>query len=96
MKKEDREKYKDCVLIRKSSDGYELEDKFEKMLNTDKNFFQMVNELIQYGIENYLENYSESYKDTEFQLYQKYTYEDVCRLLNWQRNMNAQNIGGDF
>ncbi len=96
LKKEDREKYKDCVLIRKSSDGYELEDKFEKMLNTDKNFFQMVNELIQYGIENYLENYSESYKDTEFQLYQKYTYEDVCRLLNWQRNMNAQNIGGYF
>lgn len=96
LKKEDREKYRDCVLIRKSSDGYELEDKFEKMLNTDKNFFQMVNELIQYGIENYLENYSESYKDTEFQLYQKYTYEDVCRLLNWQRNMNAQNIGGYF
>ena len=96
LKKEDREKYKDCVLIRKSSDGYELEDKFEKMLNTDKNFFQIVNELIQYGIENYLENYSESYKDTEFQLYQKYTYEDVCRLLNWQRNMNAQNIGGYF
>lgn len=56
----------------------------------------MVNELIQYGIENYLENYSESYKNTEFQLYQKYTYEDVCRLLNWQRNMNAQNIGGYF
>ena len=56
----------------------------------------MVDELIQYGIENYQENYSDSYKDTDFQLYQKYTYEDVCRLLNWQRNMNAQNIGGYF
>lgn len=35
-------------------------------------------------------------KDTNFELYQKYTYEDVCRLLNWKRNMNAQNIGGYF
>lgn len=33
---------------------------------------------------------------TNFQLYQKYTYEDVCRLLNWKKNMNAQNIGGYF
>ena len=30
------------------------------------------------------------------QLYQKYTYEDVCRLLNWDKNMNALNIGGYF
>ena len=95
-KEEERKKYKDCVLIRKSSEGYELEDKFEKMLNENLEFLKMVDELIQYGIENYQENYSDSYKDTDFQLYQKYTYEDVCRLLNWQRNMNAQNIGGYF
>ena len=95
-KEEERKKYKDCVLIKKSSEGYVLEDKFEKMLNENLEFLKMVDELIQYGIENYQENYSDSYKDTNFQLYQKYTYEDVCRLLNWQRNMNAQNIGGYF
>ena len=95
-KEEERKKYKDCVLIKKSSEGYVLEDKFEKMLNENLEFLKMVDELIQYGIENYQENYSDSYKDTDFQLYQKYTYEDVCRLLNWQRNMNAQNIGGYF
>lgn len=27
-------------------------------------------------------------------LYQKYTYEDVCRLLNWQKNEVPLNIGG--
>ena len=95
-KEEERKKYKDCILIKKSSEGYVLEDKFEKMLNENLEFLKMVDELIQYGIENYQENYSDSYKDTDFQLYQKYTYEDVCRLLNWQRNMNAQNIGGYF
>lgn len=52
-----------------------MEDKFEKMLNENLEFLKMVDELIQYGIENYQENYSDSYKDTDFQLYQKYTYE---------------------
>ena len=27
-------------------------------------------------------------------LYQKYTYEDACRLLNWERNEVPLNIGG--
>lgn len=27
-------------------------------------------------------------------LYQKYTYEDVCRLLNWETNEVPLNIGG--
>jgi hypothetical protein len=27
-------------------------------------------------------------------LYQKYTYEDVCRLLEWKSNVSGQNIGG--
>ncbi len=34
------------------------------------------------------------YRDTTFCLYEKYTYEEVCRLLNWPRNLNAQTIGG--
>ena len=29
-------------------------------------------------------------------MYQKYNYEDVCRLLGWKQNLNAQNIGGYF
>lgn len=56
----------------------------------------MVEELLAFGMERYEENYSDNYRDTNFQLYQKYTYEDVCRLLGWQKNMNAQNIGGYF
>ena len=34
------------------------------------------------------------YRDTAFCLYEKYTYEEVCRLLNWPCNVNAQLIGG--
>ena len=32
--------------------------------------------------------------DTNFKLYQKYTYEDVCRLLEWEKSEVATNIGG--
>lgn len=95
-KEEERKKYKDCILIEKTPDGYRIEEKFRRLLVANPDFSKMVDELIKYGIENYMENYSDLYKDTNFQLYQKYTYEDVCRLLNWQRNMNAQNIGGYF
>lgn len=56
----------------------------------------MIVDLLQFGEERYNEQYGQVYKDTCFQLYQKYTYEDVCRLLGWQKNLNAQNIGGYF
>ena len=56
----------------------------------------MVDELLDYGICQYEENYADRYKETNFQLYQKYTYEDVCRLLNWKKNMTPPNIGGYF
>lgn len=39
--------------------------------------------------------YENIYHDTKrFRLYEKYSREDVLRILNWERFMNAQNIGG--
>jgi hypothetical protein len=32
--------------------------------------------------------------DTSFHLYSKYTYEEVCRLLEWEKGDVALNIGG--
>ena len=95
-KEEERKKYAECILLKESADGFELSETFESLLNANEEFKKMIVSLIDYGIENYNDNYSEKYKDTNFQLYQKYTYEDVCRLLNWKKNMNAQNIGGYF
>ena len=40
------------------------------------------------------DDYSAKYKNTDFVLYQKYTYEDACRLLNWEANEVPLNIGG--
>ena len=51
-------------------------------------------ELVDFGISRYKVNYSYHYQDTNLVLYQKYTYEDACRLLNWERNEVPLNIGG--
>ena len=95
-KEEERRKYSACDLVEKNTDGsYSLSSKFEKSL-LNKNFRQMILELLNFGIEQWQEKYGQIYRDTNFTLYQKYTYEDVCRLLNWSKNLNAQNIGGYY
>ena len=95
-KEEERKKYASCVLVERTEKGsYKIASDFQKML-TNKEFKDMVLELLIFGEERYQEQYSHAYKDTCFQLYQKYNYEDVCRLLGWKKNMNAQNIGGYF
>lgn len=57
-------------------------------------FYNIVKELVDFGISRYERDYSHSYDMTDFVLYQKYTYEDVCRLLNWEQNEVPLNIGG--
>lgn len=95
-KEEEKKKFSNCVFVETNDTGtYEISKHFKDMLK-NKVFSDMVYELVDFGIERYNKYYSGRYRDTNFQLYQKYTYEDVCRLLNWKKNMNAQNIGGYF
>lgn len=85
--------YSDCVFIKKEGEDFKTSDRFEQMLE-DQNFYDMVKELVEFGISRNRMNYSNRYMDTNFQLYAKYTYEDVCRLLEWERGEVALNIGG--
>lgn len=95
-KEEEKKKFNGCVFLElNKSNEYQIAPHFKEMLK-NKVFSDMVYELVEFGIKRYKKNYANRYKDTNFQLYQKYTYEDVCRLLNWKRNLNAQNIGGYF
>ena len=64
------------------------------MLDIEIQFRQDVDELVKFGLHRYKVNYSNPYKDSGFQLYQKYEYEDVCRILNWDQNIVPLNIGG--
>lgn len=60
----------------------------------DRNFKEQLLEVTYFGINRFMKNYTDTYKDTDLCLYQKYTYEDVCRLLNWEVNAVPLNIGG--
>ncbi|MCD8118425.1 MAG: DEAD/DEAH box helicase [Lachnospiraceae bacterium] len=85
--------YETCIFIRKEGADYGISPSFEKMLG-NPDFYDIVKELIDFGISRYQANFSERYQNTDFVLYQKYTYEDVCRLLNWESNEVPLNIGG--
>ena len=86
--------YANCIFIKYDGKGdYIAEDDFSEMLK-DPRFTQALQELIAFGLERYIENFSQRYQNTNFQLYQKYTYEDACRLLNWEKNEVPLNIGG--
>lgn len=90
---QDKKTYDKCVFIQKQDDDYIVSKEFYNLLK-NKYFKDMVSELIEFGLNRYNKNYSKRYKDTSFQLYQKYTYEDVCRLLEWEKGEVALNIGG--
>lgn len=85
--------YSKCIFIEKKDDDYVVAKEFYNLLK-NKEFKNIVSELIEFGLNRYEKNYSNRYENTSFQLYKKYTYEDVCRLLEWEKGEVALNIGG--
>lgn len=85
--------YSQCVFLEKEGSDYSMSQSFGEMLQNE-DFYNILEELIDFGISRYKENFSMRYQDTDLVLYQKYTYEDACRLLNWERNEVPLNIGG--
>ncbi len=81
------------MFIERDESDYRPSKLFAAMLEND-DFYNILNELIDFGISRYKRDYKDTYRDTDFVLYQKYTYEDVCRLLNWEQNEVPLNIGG--
>lgn len=85
--------YKSCVFIEQGGDGYECSQTFKKALE-DEYLRRDITELVDYGLYRYKSRYGNSYYQTSFQLNMKYSYEEVCRLLEWEENVVALNIGG--
>lgn len=85
--------YSQCVFIEEEGSDYRPTKSFMEMMSND-GFYNVLKELVDFGISRYERNYKNTYDQTDFVLYQKYTYEDVCRLLNWEQNEVPLNIGG--
>lgn len=72
-----------------------LADGFAEALE-DGEFLKCIVDLVKFGLHRNAENFKKTYKDTNFVLNQKYTREEVCRLLRWEREPNYQNVGGYY
>lgn len=84
-----KDTYKDITIIDEHNN---ISSNFSKLL-VNNEFKRQIIEVIDYAINQYKKEYSERYKDTDLCLYKKYTYEDVCQLLNWEKSLVPLNIG---
>ena len=82
--------FKNAIFI---DDNFNPSKSFLKELE-DENFKTLLINSIEEGIRRNKLEYMYTYKDTNFVLNKKYGYEDVCKLLCWDSNMPALNIGG--
>ena len=88
-------KYAPCVFIEKDGDGdWKIARHFAQLLHDNPVLRDFLSDLASFMKRRFTRTYSEPYGDTAFVINEKYSYEDVCRLLNWENNVNGQNIGG--
>lgn len=88
-------KFSNCIFIKESDNDYIISDIFKSALQDEKFHFQ-INEILDFALERYQKYYQNKYKDTNLILYQKYTYEEVCYLLNWPQKINPNAMAGYF
>lgn len=88
-------KFSNCIFIKESDNDYIISDIFKSALQDEKFYFQ-INEILDFALERYQKYYQNKYKDTNLVLYQKYTYEEVCYLLNWPQKINPNAMAGYF
>lgn len=91
----ERNTFKQCILLETSQTGYVVSRQFRNYL-TSELFKKMLVETIEYGLYRHKMYYSKYYREMPFNLYQKYTYEDVSRLFDWESSPIPLNIGGYF
>lgn len=72
------------------SDDFKASDRFKKAL-ANPIYYAHLEDCLKYAFYKYENVYR---TDSQFRLYEKYSREDVLRLLNWDYYMNGQNIGG--
>ena len=91
----ERAKYANCIFIKSLADDFTIDDNFSKILQTE-NFARILQEILSFAQAQYEKHYINHYRETNFVLYQKYTYEEVCHLLNWPNKINPNAMAGYF
>lgn len=83
-------RFRDCVLMEERTGGYRVSSMLRSAL-ANPDFCSALEDVLAFAIGRY-ETYYMS--DEGLVVGRKYTYEDVFRLLNWNKNAVALNVGG--
>ena len=84
---------KDSVFASFEGNRFEPSARLSSALG-DPEFARQLRAVVDFGLGRWRESYSDTFDGTCLVLNERYTYEDVCRLLGWGQNVNGQNIGG--
>lgn len=88
-----KDTYADVTFIESNETDFCISSKFKDLL-VNNEFRRQMTEVVKFGLFRNKKYFAHRYKDTSFCLYEKYTYEDVCRLLDWEKSEVSLNIGG--
>ncbi|MFT7591482.1 MAG: superfamily II DNA or RNA helicase/HKD family nuclease [bacterium] len=80
-------------IVRKEGERLIIADDFQTLLKQD-DFKEFLLDSIAYAVITYGAKYNPAKFVGGFELYQKYTRKDAFRILNWNQNPLAQNVGG--
>ena len=92
-----KEKNKDIVFVEPiGTEDFRISDSFSRALDDESSpdFIAQLNDLIAFIYQRNDLRYSKRYRHMDLTLNEKYSYEDIPRLLNWSKYISAQNIGG--
>lgn len=91
-KSKDQKEYMDVCFYKENDDYIEISDNFKNLLN-DCNFKDYLDDLITLGLTRYKDKYSHDNSFEAFKFYEKYSREDVVRLLNITSNDSSTIYG---
>ena len=80
-------------VIRKENQKLIIEQDFKENLSNDE-FRRFLIDNIDYSISTFESSYQKEMFVNVFMMYKKYSRKDTFRILNWEKNPVAQNVGG--
>jgi hypothetical protein len=81
-------------IVKLEKDNLVIDNEFSESLNSNLTFTKFLLDSVEYSINTFDRLFDRSKFNNGFVLYRKYSRKDVFRILNWQRNPVAQNVGG--
>lgn len=76
--------------------GWRISSRFKSILEEQSDVATLTTELLAFAYQRWATRYQKAADGTAFVLGERYSYAEVCRLLNWHKNVIPNSIGGYF